>query len=281
MKKFILITTLIGLTFSILPNSYGQTFDAQYNSACLTISGFHKLKAYNTPAAGQKLSGILSSLVYYQCITNSELKYRLLAHLSAGKLRKESLSVPNWIEGDLLALLYYSKQTGPRPNMSNEDLAALLRRKNGVTKIIDSVLKVWDKPVLNNGLVDTLQDYRIDTAIPLAYLIAEPFWNHPAQIPESTQTSQVSRELWQAYYELRLNELVRRSVALRLLVEHGLMAIPHETYIGNVKIVLDPLTIWNQYDIDGLYRIIDDGWSDPWFCNAAKEKLVSLGYPPY
>ncbi|MDD5164926.1 MAG: hypothetical protein PHG25_00080 [Candidatus Pacebacteria bacterium] len=278
MKKYFVITALISLVISVCSNSFGQTHDAQYNSACLTISSFHKLKFYNTQMAGQKLSSIFDSLVYYQCVTNSELKYRLLTPISVGKLNKE-IQVPNWIEGDLLALLYYSRQTGPRPNLSNEDLAALLRKKDGVTKIINSVLILWDKPVLNNGLVDTLQDYRPETAMPLAYLIAEPFWKHPAKIPEQTQSTQVSRDLWQAYYELRLNELVRRSVALRLLVEHGVMCIPAETYVGNVKIVLDPLTIWNQYDIDGLYRIIDDPFADPWFCDAARAKLHSLGRP--
>ncbi|MES2315075.1 MAG: hypothetical protein V4524_04035 [Patescibacteria group bacterium] len=281
MKKFLTITALIGLTFSVLPNSYGQTVQT-YNVTCARINTFESFKFYFPETTTPMVYSILAGLVNDNCVyAYPGLKYRLVAHVSKGKILKQANGTYSQIEGRLFYLLYLSKQvTGPRANLSDKALVSLT--KDGGIRLMGSVRRQWAKNLeLNNSFyTDTLQDYNTNTVTVLVDVIAQPYWVHPAKIPELTPSMFAGRALWQVYHDIRLVELAKRSVAVKLLADCGVICIPTVTYAGTRPIYLDPVS-WSEYDINGLYRIIDDPNSNPWFCNAAKAKLVSWGYPPY
>lgn len=273
MKKFIVMATCMALSAFAM---YAQN-QSTYNQTCALINSFESIKTYTVQTTTPLLSAILEGVVEDNCVyTYPGLKYRLVGNVSKSKLNKQSLATANWIEGDLLYLLYYSRQNGPSAKVSDKQLAQLT--KDGGTKIIKWVRNQWNKKELNYGIIDTLQDYRPETACVLIDVIAQPYWSNPAKIPELTQPTQASRDLWQIYFDARLVELAKRSVVVRLLAEHGDICIPTVTYAGTRPIYLDPVSGWSAYDIDGLYRILDDPFSDPWYCEMAAAKLHSLGY---
>ncbi|HTK33098.1 MAG TPA: hypothetical protein VL335_00930 [Candidatus Paceibacterota bacterium] len=279
MKKFFVITALIGITLGVSSNSFGQTLQT-YNQTCARINVFESFKYYFPETATPMISDILAGVVNDNCVyPYPSLKYRLVGRISKGKIIKQANATYDPIEGRLFYLLYISKQvTGPRANLSDKALVNLT--KDGGVRLVGSVRRQWAKKLeLNNGFyTDTLQDYNTNTAAVLVDVIAQPYWVHPAKIPELTVSTPAGQALWQVYYDIRLVELAKRSVAVKLLNDCGVICIPTVTYAGTRPIYLDPVG-WSQYDIPGLQRIIADNWSDPWFCNAARAKLQSLSNP--
>lgn len=278
MKKFFTITALIGLTISVSPNSFGQTFES-YNETCAHISTLQSLKFYYPETVTPLVNDILEGLVEDNCVyAYPGLKYRLVGRIGKALIIRQANGTYSLIEGRLFYLLYLSRQvTGPRANLS--DKALLNLTKDGGLRLVGSVRRQWaKKPELSNDYyTDVLHCYNTNTAVTFVDVIAQPYWVHPARIPELTVPTPASRALWQIYHDIRLVEFARRSVAVKLLNDCGVICIPTVTYAGMRPIYLDPVG-WSEYDVPGLRRIIDDGWSDPWFCNAARAKLQSLGH---
>jgi hypothetical protein len=148
--------------------------------------------------------------------------------------------------------------------------------------IKSSVARAWQKNEVGNSFIDVLEEFSPEINIEMIDLISQPYFNSKAPIYKNTLVTYASQSLFEVYYNVRLIELTKRSVVVKLLATYGYINIPRTTSAefrisGDPKIVifLDDVS-WDEYDVPGLQSLVES--NNPYYGNAAAAQLHSMGY---
>jgi hypothetical protein len=254
-----------------------------YDQTMAFIRLFESERSYSPQTTGPLLSSIYAGMVE----NDSPAFKPPLLNIGWKKMATQANNASTAPEADLLYLLYDTRQVTP-PNISMQSLHA--RTKNNGINLIKWVQQQWNKSRLDEDscgilLVNDFQDFNPSTAVCLVNIVCEPYWQNPNHTDyRQTKVSPAGQNLWWIYYNIRLVELAKRSVAVKLMADHGLIEIPTATVASFPGTAWSPTTIylepiqWSSADVPDLLCLLDDPWTDPWFCQAASDRLHLLGY---
>lgn len=279
MKKLIAIGATFACTILCVSISRSQTYTS-YNQTMATIVSFEKMKNYGPSTTGPILASILDGMIANNCVYGYPGFKSKLLNVSETKVLKQAVSAIDDCDGEMLALLFYTRQTTPSW-ITDKNLQNRVGDHGGNLK--KSVVDKWSIPELNTGLITVLEEYPPGTAAILVDIISQPYWSNPARTYELTAVSWASESLWQIYYDIRLVELAKRSVVVKLLNDFNYICVPSVTYAEyrysgwpDKPIYLDPV-YWSYNDVTDLIRLLDN----PMYCNMARYELHAMGYWQY
>ncbi len=273
----------VGLTVAVLLGSlllsFGQQVDQQLGHG-QSLSYFELPRAINefkwsacAPTA-DALPRIIRGLMDNYYYEKSEgFKRELVGNISPGKIEIMARTARCKQDGDFLRLLYITKQNLP-PFLTYNGLEARVGKKGGPVK---SVVKSFWKNKKIKDLVGCLEDYPPEDAARLVDIICQPWYKGVQCSYFEVYPSQASESLWDIYFDIRLVELAKRSLIVRLLGAEGMIGIPWATYAyfdcgrGVTFIPLDKVTICTE-DIPELKRLL----CNPYYGRLAGEYLEML-----
>jgi len=289
----IIIAVIATLFIGAVPNRLNAQAYLSYDQTIGLIKTFDSGKHYTN---GLTLDLIIQGMVdndlydynspYLSSYLTEGLKKRLIGGKSSEKIKKEAAAAEYPADGQLLELLYYTRQSGPQAFITDDDLRRKIGGKNGTGAAIKkSIVKLWKNKDITTNLIECLEGYPPETASLLADIIARTYYSDAAGTYENTDTSWASESLWSIYRAARLVELAKRSVVVKLLADNGYLQIPtvayaefewSQGYYGydkwpDVPIYLDPV-VWTEDDVPGLQRLL----GNPDYAVWAAEQLARM-----
>lgn len=278
LKSFLNIkAATILLLFCGLPCTIFAQANLSYDGVISLISTFESQWKYNTPEANSvELSNIYKGMIMNNDTGGSEgLKKRLVGSLSTARMKLQCSAVGDTNEGQLLALMYYTRQS-PVPAFIEDTGLRSRVGKNG-TGILKSEDTFWKNPEIAD-CITALEAYPPQTAAILVQVIAKTWYQGSAKIYEDTYTSWASESLWQIYDDIRTVELARHSAVVKLLANEGLVTLPTVTYADFIYSGWQPIPIdippatWTGADLAELVRLL----GNPYYKLAAQRQLTNM-----
>jgi len=225
------------------------------------------------------LSSIIFGMVANDLDYLSEgLKRRLLSYSTAAKILKQAAAAEYPANGDLLKLLFYSRQNTVAVFITDAGLKSLVGAHGG--SILYAERGFWkNKDINQTNVIRALEGYPPATAVVLVDVISRTWYRAGTQNYEDIDTSWASQSLWQIYCDVREVELAKRSTVVKLLAFEGYLEIPTVTYAefdwsgwASTPIYLDTVSL-SSADIPDLTRLT----TNPYYGVMATKALQSLG----
>jgi hypothetical protein len=250
-----------------------------YDQVLAQIVQFENQKTYTAATTGPMLNSIISGMIDNDSVDLSEgLKRRLVGTCTGAKILKQAAAAENPADGDLLELLFYTRQNPVPVFITDADLKGMVSG-NGVANVIAERAFWKNKNINQTNVIRALEGYPPATAIVLVDIVCRTWYRGATQSYQNIDTSWASQSLWQVYYDMREVELAKRSTVVKLLAYEGYVNIPTETdaefiWSGSpdVVIYLDPVGL-SSADIPDLMRLS----SSQYYGSMAQEALQSLG----
>lgn len=290
------VTAIIAITFIAcgIP-SRGNSQTISYDDEILLINTFEKQKVNTNKVTGPMLDQIVEGLIQNDGlppgsnpsdgIGDSEgLKKRLVGGAGTTKIRAQAALTPS--DGNLLQLLYYTRQSVVPAFITDDQLRGLIGGKNGTGAAIKSSMsKFWNNQNISNNFIECLEGFPSAQAAVLVDVISATWYRGSAGVYEKTITSWASQSCWQIYHDGREVELAKRSAVVKLLANQGYLTLPTVTYAQfiwsqgyygydkwpDIPIYWDTVS-WSQADIPDLTRLL----SNPYYSAAAQVELNAL-----
>lgn len=290
----IIIATAL-ITFGITPRVNSQTIP--YDDEIVLIRTFEKQKTYTNSVTGPMLEQIVQGLIQNDGlppgsnpsdgIGDSEgLKKRLVGSAGPAKIRAQADAALTPGDGNLLQLLYYTRQSVVPAFLTDAQFRGLVGGKNGNGATIKtSIARFWNNQNISNNFIECLESFPAPQAAVLVDVISATWYRGSAGIYENTVTSWASQSCWQIYHDGREVELAKRSVVVKLLANQGYLTLPTVTYAQfiwsqgyygydvwpDIPINWD-IVGWTQADIPNLTRLLNN----PYYSTAAQAELNTL-----
>ena len=254
-------------------NAQTITFD----QTTALIRTFESQKYYHPDTTGPILAQILVGLVQNNDTILGN-KHDLVANVAKKKLDTQAANAAHPVDGDTLSLLYYTRQAPLSPSMSEKSLRQAVGADGSSIK--SSVANSWKKNEVGNSFIDVLEELNPEVNVQLIDIISQPYFTSKESVYKNTLVTYASESLFEVYYDVRLIELAKRSVVVKILATYGYVYIPRsvtaEFRLSNspgITILLDNVA-WNQYDVPGLQQLI----GNPYYGRAAESILQAMGY---
>lgn len=241
-----------------------------------SIREFRTTNDYSSEWARCQLTEIIYNIGRYSHMADSEwFKRELVGYSSARRIALQARSAEYEYEGDLLRLLYITRQSLPS-FVTDSGLKARVGKKGG--PVNDAAQRVWR----GNGIRDLarcLESYPPEKAARLAQVICQTWYKGAPKNYVEVWPSWASESLSDVYFDIRMVELAKRSIVVKILGAEGLLGIPSATYAhfvwsgrASVYIPLDDVGICHK-DIPDLERLV----GHPFYGELARKYLALLG----
>ncbi len=259
MKRLLGITLVAAVvTMSLAMPTLGQTPAYTYHEIISLITNLHAQKVVTSNTVSGAIGHIVQGLIDHHS-SGGTIKRNLFLRVKASVLKKE-FKAADPEHGELLRLLYYSKQEVPyfitdrnlksRVPKKGKSLRARIARNMGSKNIVSRL--------------HLLEDYNPQDAAALVEVIAQPWYSRSKSWGDDIDPnpSWASTSLWTIYHQARLAELAKRSVLIRLLTEEGLVPLPDSvdayfTWSGMPNITIDLRFVhWTDKDRPELERLL-------------------------
>ena len=247
------------LSIAITIPAFGGT-NLTYKQTIDLITQFQNQKIYNQATTSIMLQQIIDSLVsnYSNQALYAGLEKRLVGSSTTARIHAQTTGTTNAGEALFLNLLYYTAQSIVPTNLTTVSLrSAVGKDGSAIIKAEDSF---WKNNLITNSL-GAFEYFAPDTAATLAQITCMTWYKSSNRVYESTTATEAAENLWQIYCDVRLMELAKRSVAVKLLVQEGYLNLPSVTYahIGGTTpdIAIDlSFKLWTSNDLVELVRLL-------------------------
>ena len=277
--KFLNITAIMGLFIGAATGRL-MAQEESYDDVIAQIKKFENQKLYTVSNTGPMLDSIISGIIQndggYLC---EGLDRRLVGYVSAAKILKQAATAETPSDGNLLELLFYTRQAPVPVFITDVGLKGRVVQNGAAIKRAEAGF--WDaKDINKTNVIQALEVYPPETAVVLVDIISRPWYQAGGQVYENIDTSWASQSLWDIFYSAREIELAKRSVVVKLLANQGYITLPSVVYADfvysgwpSIPIYLDSVT-WSVADVPALQRLL----SNPYYSAAANAELQNLGY---
>ncbi len=269
----IAIITIIGVS---LHSAFAQT--VSFDQTTTYIRTFENQKYYSATTTGPILGLILIGLTQ----NNTSIlgnKHDLVADLQYKKFCLQVANASNPVDADTLSLLYYTRQVGLSPSLTEKALRKAVGLDGSVIKAW--VARSWEKNEVGNTFIDVLEQFSPQINKEMIDLISQPYFKTKKDsVYKNTLVTDASESLFEVYYNVRLIELAKRSVVVKLLATYGYINIPRSvsaefriSHAPNIVILLDDVS-WDEYDVEGLIHLVES--KNPYYGEAALLQLQMM-----
>lgn len=191
------------------------------------IREFRNTNDYNSEWARCELTEIIHGLTQYSDFADSEwFRRELVGYSSARRIALQARSAEYEYEGDLLRLLYITRQSLPS-FVTDSGLKARVGKKGGPVK--DAAQRVWKGKEIRD-LARCLESYPPEKAARLAQVICQTWYRGAPKNYTDVWPSWASESLSDVYFDIRMVELAKKSIVVKILGAEGILGIPSGTY---------------------------------------------------
>lgn len=273
--KLIVIATIVIINMSV-HSVFGQNISFDQTTAY--IRTFESQTYYTSTTTGPILSLILMGLVQNNTTILGN-KHDLVANLQEKKFEQQVANANNPVDADTLSLLYYTRQPGLSPSLTEKGLKKAVGADG--TAIKAWVARAWQKNEVGNSFIDVLEQFNPEINKEMIDLISQPYFSTKKNsIYKNTLVTYASQSLFEIYYNVRKIELAKRSVVVKLLATYGYINIPRTTSAKfrisgapEIVIILDDVS-WDEFDVEGLLYLVES--KNPYYGEAALLQLQMM-----
>ena len=248
MKKTLKIS--IAAVILLLGASPCRLLAQSYDQVLTQIVAYENLKKITPATAGPELDSIIQGMIYNEGGYLAEgLKRRLVGYSSSTLILKQAAAAETAAEGNLLELLFYTRQNPVPVFITDADLHNWVVRNGAAIKLAE--LGFWKGANIDKtNVIEALGGFPPATAAVLVDVVSDTWYQAGNSVYERIGTSWASESLWQVYKDVRKVEFAKHSVVVKLLGQQGYITIPSVTYAefewsgaASVPIYLDPVTL--------------------------------------